>query len=793
MKKLLLSFVLGITGLMFANQANAQCTPTNCLSSLPAYGGICDTILMTGTVGTPYSDFESFHLTTACFDAGLIDPGNAGTGIKITNIDNFTYTGLPGGLSAAANQASFTAPANGCIAVSGTPTTAGVFAVTANFLADVQAWPFGGGACSGFNISQNNNAADYALELVILPNPNFTIPKTTFCDNEPAVALSLAANATTGGTFSGPGVSAATFNPATAGIGTHTIRYIVSAQQGAAIAPATDSFSITVTVSPAVAANTVETDVTCAAGGTATTTVTTGTAPYNYSWNTGATTSSISGLTAGNYAVTVSDANGCAVTNTVTIASNVVTINTNTPTTTPSDCGLATGSASVNPVNGTAPYTYTWNNGGSTQTINNIASGSYSVTIIDANSCQGVVSNIVVSNPNSPTATIASSSNNDCNGETNGDASVTAAGGTVTTGYTYNWSNGANTSSVNGLAAGVYTVTVTDNASCLDVASVTITQPTAITISGTATDVQCFGESTGTASVTVSGGTPSYSYAWNNGGNAANLSNLAAGTYTVTVTDNNSCVNTFSLTVTQPAAGLSFNPVSSNILCFGAGNGSAAVNASGGAGVYTYSWSNGSTDPSLSFLQAGTYICTVTDANGCTASPAAFTITEPSVLNVSSTVTNASAFGASDGAVNLNVSGGTGTYTYNWSNGANTQNLSNLSAGEYTVTVTDANGCNFVQSATVDQPSSVPAFNNISDLALYPNPGDNILYIESPILSGVEVFVQIFAVDGKMVKFQTFNNQHNLIEINTSELSSGVYYVNIKTEKGNSSLKWIKK
>ena len=791
MKKILLSIVAGLAGLFTAQTSSAQsCTPVNCLSSLPAYGGICDTILLTGRVGTAYSDFESFHITTACFDAVVISPANAGTNIRIVRVDNFTYTGLPTGLTAAANQTTFSAPSNGCIRVSGTPTVAGVFAVTANFLADINAYPFG---CGSFPIAQNDNAANYALDLIVLPKPDFTIPKTSFCANEPAVTLSLVANSTTGGTFIGPGVSGTSFNPATAGVGTHILKYRVTAQQGAAIAPATDSFSITVTVNPNVSTTLNSTNQTCAAGGTVTNNVTGGTSPFTYLWNNGATAASLSNLGAGSYQVTVTDAAGCSISNSASVSSSVVILNTNSPTTTNSICGGATGTASVTATNGTAPYTYAWSNGGNTQTINSIAAGSYNVTITDANSCQGVVSGIVVNNPNSPSASISGSTNINCNGASTGTASVSATGGTVTTGYSYNWSNNANTSSISGLTAGVYTVTVTDNAQCTDVVAVNISQPTAVTVSGSSTNILCFGQSTGAVSVSVSGGTPGYTYNWNNGNNTDAQNNVAAGNYTVSVTDANNCISTLQLSVTQPAAGISFNPVSTNILCFGAGNGTVALNATGGSGILTYNWSNGSTDPSLSLLQAGTYSCTVTDANGCVATSSSFVVTEPSALNVSSTVTDVSTFGGSDGSVNITVSGGTANYTYNWSNGANTQDLNNVAAGEYTVTITDANNCSFIQTETVDQPSSIYISGSLGDLALYPNPGENILYIESNLLTGISVNVQMFSIDGKIVKSEEINRSFGLIELNTSELPSGVYFITLQTEKGNTSLKWVKK
>ncbi len=232
---------------------DAQCSPTNCLSSLPAYGGVCDTLLSTDTVNRPYSDFESFHITTSCFDAGLISPANAGTGVIITNIDNFTFTGLPLGITGSPNQASYNSPANGCILFQGTPTEAGIFKPVINFLADVNAYPFGGGACSGFPIAQANNNGTYDLQLIILPDAGFTISSTSFCSTDAPVTLNI--TGTIGGTFSGPGVAGNTFDPSQAGAGTHLITYSVSAQQGAAVAPASNSSTITVNVSACLGEN----------------------------------------------------------------------------------------------------------------------------------------------------------------------------------------------------------------------------------------------------------------------------------------------------------------------------------------------------------------------------------------------------------------------------------------------------------------------------------------------------------------------------------------------------------
>lgn len=242
MKKLLTLFA----AIPFYHGLYSQCTPVNCLSSLPAYGGVCDTLLMDGVVNTSYSDFESFHITTACFDAGLIDPSNAGIGIKITSLHTFSFAGLPAGITGAPNQSSYTSPANGCVSFTGIPTEIGIFNATINFKANVLAYPFGGGACSGFSVAQNNNDASYELLLKIKPNPSFNLSSNTYCLNDPIQNINL--TGTPGGTFSGPGVAGNTFDPSLAGVGTHVIKYVVSAQQGAAIAPASDSAFFTVQV-----------------------------------------------------------------------------------------------------------------------------------------------------------------------------------------------------------------------------------------------------------------------------------------------------------------------------------------------------------------------------------------------------------------------------------------------------------------------------------------------------------------------------------------------------------------
>jgi len=243
MKKLLLSFA---TLTVMTTVANAQCTPVNCQSTLtyPNLGGVCDTVLMEGTVNVSYSDFESFLITAECFDAGLISEPNAGTQIKIVLLKNFAYSGMPAGISGVTNQATYSGPTNGitqgCVSFTGTPTQIGVFNITMDFLADVQ-------TCGFIQVPMSNNPASYVLWMTVKPNAAFTGLASNYCitDNTP---VNLTITGTAGGTFSGPGVTGNQFIPSAAGVGTHEINYIVSAQQGSAVAAAVDTMTMIVEV-----------------------------------------------------------------------------------------------------------------------------------------------------------------------------------------------------------------------------------------------------------------------------------------------------------------------------------------------------------------------------------------------------------------------------------------------------------------------------------------------------------------------------------------------------------------
>ncbi|MBI2967479.1 MAG: SprB repeat-containing protein, partial [Bacteroidetes bacterium] len=226
-----------------------------------------------------------------------------------------------------------------------------------------------------------------------------------------------------------------------------------------------------------------------------------------------------------------------------------------------------------------------------------------------------------------------------------------------------------------------------------------------LTATLTPTNVSCFGGSTGSASAVVSGGSPPYTYSWNDGQTASAATGLVAGTYSLSVTGTDGCLKTFTVSVTEPAAPLSSSSSQNNVSCFGGSNGTTTVTAAGGTPAYTYLWNNGQTTSTATGLIAGNYTVTITDANTCTTT-AAFTITEPVILSSTSSQTNVYCFGGSNGTATVTAAGGTLTYSYLWNNGQTTSTATGLNAGNYTVTITDAKGCTTTSIVSITQPAA---------------------------------------------------------------------------------------
>jgi hypothetical protein len=288
---------------------------------------------------------------------------------------------------------------------------------------------------------------------------------------------------------------------------------------------------------------------------------------------------------------------------------------------------------------------------------------------------------------------------------TNGSVTVAPTGGDAP--FTYVWSVAGSTATISNLAAGAYLVTITDDNRCSSTASISVTvNNLVLTGAATSTASTCTA-SNGSVNVVPGNGTPNFTYLWSSGATTSAVGNLAAGTYTVTFSDVNGCSGTGSATISATQTVLTASTSTTQSSCT-TNNGSATATLTNGTAPYTYLWSNGATSATISNVGPGTYSLTFTDANGCTGTASA-SVTTPNGPSALATNTNVTCNGASNGAVTVNVTGGTAPLTYIWSNGATSVNLSNVVAGNYTLTVNDANGCSFVVTTSVTQPAVLAA------------------------------------------------------------------------------------
>ncbi|MFN0201323.1 MAG: choice-of-anchor L domain-containing protein [Bacteroidia bacterium] len=459
---------------------------------------------------------------------------------------------------------------------------------------------------------------------------------------------------------------------------------------------------------------------------------TSGTAPFTYNINGGAFggTSTFSNLTAGTYTFQIKDQTGCVFTLNATITqpsalgavANVINqVNCN---------GGNNGSASVTPSGGSGAYTYSWSNGQTSATATNLTAGTYTIFVFDAAALTCSTSaTVTITQPTALSAVANQITPVNCNGSSNGVATVVGSGGSGV--YTYSWvtSPVQTTATATNLAAGTYTVFVADanvpNAMtvCRTSTTVTITQPNPLAIVPVSqTNVNCFGGNTGQAVMAAGGGSGVYNYSWTTTPvqNTSTATNLTAGTYTFYVFDANaiSCSTSMPITITQVPALTATTNVLNQVLCAGAATGSATVVAGGGSGAYTYSWIT--TPPQLTAtatgLAAGTYNVTVTDLNAtnCFISASA-TITQPTALGaVTNVINHVNCNGGNNGSASVTPSGGSGTYTYSWSNGQTTATATNLVAGTYTAFVFDAAAltCSTSATVTITQPAAITAVAN---------------------------------------------------------------------------------
>ena len=437
------------------------------------------------------------------------------------------------------------------------------------------------------------------------------------------------------------------------------------------------------------------------------------------------------------------------------------------------------GSIALGITGSNGPYTSLWSTGDTTTLISQLRAGIYTDTISFNYGCTYLWHVDTVAQPAVLQGFLDSLDVIKCFGDHNGAIYLTPTGGTPN--YSNHWSTGETTSFIVGKSGGNYSDTITDASGCKAVSTFTITAPTSglsVLIDSTQT-VKCNGQSNGSVFISTNGGTAPFHYHWSNGSASATLTNVPIGSYTVIVTDTNGCTASASDSVSQP--GILTITIDSviNAKCHNASDGSIYVHVTGGTLIYNYAWTGGANTYDLFLKPAGTYSLTITDANNCSTS-ATDSISAPSALSISSTITNQ--IGGTLGSISAAGSGGVGPYKFRWSNGDSTATVSNLSAGIYTVTMTDLNGCTSTQRDTVNYIiNGISEINgDILNFNVYPNPSSGMINVMVELSQNIPVQFELYSITGQLLPVNTQPGPlANTYQLDLSDQSSGIYLIKL--------------
>ncbi|MBK6264765.1 hypothetical protein JKA74_06935 [Marivirga sp. S37H4] len=424
-----------------------------------------------------------------------------------------------------------------------------------------------------------------------------------------------------------------------------------------------------------------------------------GTAPYNYTWENGSSGNSLLAAQ-GNYSLTVVDNNGCSI-DTVFSIPERDSIYFEHSITEPSCLGESDGSIIVEVVGMRSPIVR-WTNGKIGKKLSGIPAGTYAYTAEDQYGCTKS-GNVEVDEPLELIIAETTINHPGCYNGFNGSISVSASGGNGN--YRYEWSTGANGSTINGLGEGNYTVEVYDGKACRLSATYTLISPELLQISDfTIQQPSCAREDDASIELDIEGGTGTYTYLWSDGSDDAVLNKVEAGIYDVVVNDANGCSVQKQFLIPATPGIVIDSVFTATPSCVGDEDGEIFVLASGGTGELSYVWNNGHASNHLEGISQGSYQVVVTDENNCSL-PFNITISDPAGIDFrQNQKVDPGCNGASTGSITLDVVGGTAPYTYLWSNGSQEENLVNLPAAEYSVTVTDASGCFISTSFSLNDP-----------------------------------------------------------------------------------------
>jgi gliding motility-associated-like protein len=420
-----------------------------------------------------------------------------------------------------------------------------------------------------------------------------------------------------------------------------------------------------------------------------------GSSPYTVHWNNpaGSNGYTIANLTAGYYTVTVTDLHNCQLVDSVEVIQPdsiyiQATIN-------PVICAQQLGSVGITTFGGTAPYSFLWSSEETVPALFNKPAGIYFVTITDAHDCQ-LLTNIEIGTQGHIETTITQTNDNLCFKDE--IASLLASSANGMSPITFIWSTGSTEQEIFNLGANEYFVTINDSWGCNGRDSIIVTEPPVIDLNIFTDNIKCKGDLTGSASITISGGTEPYSPLWQNGDITFFTNSLAAGQIWVTITDYNNCRDSIAAVITEPDSNVKINLNITNITCFRAQDGLINSFATGGTPPYFYYWNiNGQTinDATIRELDFGTYNLTVVDNNNCLADTTV-KLVEPDILKSSYIEGDPSCEGNFDGFINVVTSGGTQPYSYFMDEiQLESYFIDSLFQGEYYVQIIDSNNCTY--------------------------------------------------------------------------------------------------
>ncbi len=501
-------------------------------------------------------------------------------------------------------------------------------------------------------------------------------------------------------------------------------------------------------------------------GGRIDVTVSGGSLPYTYSWSNNDTTADLVNVGSGQYILTVTDSSGCVAnySGQIQAPGPIFVSDSITDASCPSG---SDGKVDLTVSGGTPPYSYHWSSGATTQDLNNLPASTYYVTIFDSNGCVAIDSAII----GQPAVFAFQFSRQDATcGNSDGYAIAAASGGTPP--YTFSWHVGLTGDTLTGLAKGHYGVTLTDSLGCMATDSAGILEAGAPELAiGNLQHVSCHGAADGMIDADITGGTAPFNYSWSTGASTQDISGVPAGPYQLTVIDSANCTDQLATAILQPDS-LELAVATTDVSCHGGTDGRIDLTVTGGSFPYVYSWSTGDTIQDLDSIPSASYNVEVSDSQHCTQSDTSF-VGQPPALTVSANADSA-------GNASATVGGGRPPYQYLWSNNALGPQVTGLTTGSYTVTVTDSNGCQAVDSLDVFVHTSISGRFSTPAWRLFPNPVREQLHLEWWVDDPQALQIEIFSMLGERVLQRSYKAVHRVMATFDMEAyPSGIYLVRI--------------